>query len=70
MNALSILANYLTGPRVAQHSIGLQVGGEMGEKAKKFFELRKVFGITGYIGALEAHGRIKATIMSEMRPDE
>ena len=52
--AVFALAAHFTGPDVAHHSIALQVGGKMGEQAKRFFEVRDALGIQGYMDIAEA----------------
>ena len=50
--AILALAAYFTGPDVAFHSINLGVeDGPMNlrERAKRFFEVRRILGVTGYM---------------------
>ena len=63
--ALLALAAHFTGPDVAIHSIGLQVGGKMKAQAERFFEVRDFLGIRGYPDIAEAKETIIRTLTRE-----
>lgn len=56
---IKALADYFTGTDVVHHSIGLQVGGDAGKRAERFFAVREVLGIRGYDDASEAAAAIR-----------
>lgn len=60
------LATFLTGSRVALHSVGLQMRGTMRSEAEAFFALRNAFGVSGYMTRDEAVNAICAAL--ESRP--
>jgi len=64
MNAKAIesLAQYFTGPEVAHHSIALEVGGKMAERANRFFDAREAVGVTGWMDQEVAIRAIKLKV--------
>jgi len=62
--ALFALAAHFTGVDVSHHSVGLEVGGSIGERARRFFEVRSAIGVSGYPSLAEAKRAIKETLES------
>ena len=62
MNPIAVLSEYLSGTLVADSSAALQVGGFAAQRARRFFELREAFGVTGYADREEAERMILATL--------
>lgn len=62
--AFDLLAEYLTGPEVGNHSIGLQMplGTLANKRAERFFALRAAFGIRGYDDQAAATKAITAAV--------
>lgn len=61
--AIAKLAEFMThSPRVASHSMGLQLGGARKDEADAFFALRNSFGVEGYATADEAAKAITSVI--------
>lgn len=55
MDVDRIIAEFLTGPDVAHHSIGLQLPSKHTyASAERFFKVRSALGINGYMDADEA----------------
>lgn len=63
--ALDALAAYFTGPAVAHHSIGLQMGGPSRATADLFFAARSALGVSGYADAVEAKAAITRALSKE-----
>lgn len=64
VSSLDVLADYLSGPDVAMHSVGLGLpdGDRRLKAAERFFALRAAFGVDGYADAIEDRAAIaKAT---------
>lgn len=61
-DSITDLSVYLTGSRVAMHSINLQLGGMKKTEANAFFALRDSFGISGYMTPDEALAAINETL--------
>jgi hypothetical protein len=59
-NMIRALAEFLTGAKVARHSIGLQLGGQQQQEAEEFFAVRYACGVSGYIDADEAENVLRA----------
>jgi len=62
--AITALAQYLTGSRVIDYSIGLKLGGQAKDRAEAFFALRRAWGVQGYDTPQEAERTIR-TILYE-----
>jgi uncharacterized membrane protein affecting hemolysin expression len=66
---INAVAQYFThGPRVAHHSIALQVGGKMGDEAKAFFAVRDALNIKGYATADEVADAVIDHVLAEGAP--
>lgn len=66
-DAIRALAEFLTGPEVGHASIGLEMPDgplQIPTRARRFFELRRVFGVTGYATADEAVKHITESLKS------
>lgn len=59
---IDALAEYLTGPCVAVHSIGLSLSGMPRVAADRFYEVRQALGVHGYATADEARTAIRAAV--------
>lgn len=60
--AVDVLAEYLTGPSVTIHSMGLVMAGAQRTAAEQYFAMRAALGVFGYVTAGEARAAIaKAT---------
>lgn len=68
--ALLALAAHFTGPDVSFHSINLGVVDgpmKLQERAKRFFEVRDILGISGYMDIAEAKSAIREVLESNKK---
>lgn len=56
---IKALATYLAGNRAAHFSVYLQMGGMRADDARKYFELRRAFGVESYETAPEIEMLLK-----------
>lgn len=57
-DAIAAIAKHFTGPMVAHHSIGLELGHIHGKMARLFFDTREQIGITDYMSEADAITRL------------